>query len=94
VPTPSGRNFLQWLSLPLNTPADKRPCPIQLVHRPCQLDAYLNEDEGVIRRIRLEALLQRTGKVLSLFWWISAQNAWLRAYERAGWVGIEQQCFV
>ncbi|KAF2449355.1 hypothetical protein P171DRAFT_469425 [Karstenula rhodostoma CBS 690.94] len=93
VPTPSGQNFLQWLSMPMNTPADKQLCPNQLVHRPCHLDAYLNEDEGHVRRIRPEALLQRTAKVLSLFWWLKAQNAWLKAYEGAGWVGIESQCY-
>ncbi|KAL5374785.1 hypothetical protein DPSP01_011714 [Paraphaeosphaeria sporulosa] len=93
VPTPSGQNFLQWLSLPLNTPADKQPCPNQLLHRPCHLDAYLNEDEGFVRRIRPEALLQRTAKVLSLFWWIAVQNAWLKAYEGVGWAGIEGECY-
>ncbi|KAL1594533.1 hypothetical protein SLS60_010293 [Paraconiothyrium brasiliense] len=93
VPTPSGQNFQQWLSQPLNTPVHKRPCPGQLVHRPCALDGYLNEDEGVVRRVKPEALLQRTGKVLSLFWWVSAQNAWLKRYMAAGWVGIEQECY-
>jgi hypothetical protein len=53
----------------------------------------LSEDEALVRQVRPEALLRRTCKVLSLFWWISAQNAWLRVYESAGWVGIEQACF-
>ena len=89
-PTPSGANFVEWLDQPLNTPAEKRPCPGQLRHRPCVLDSYLTEDEGTIRRIAPEALLQRTAKVLSLFWWVSAQNAWLKVYEEGQWVGIEQ----
>ncbi|KAJ4359685.1 uncharacterized protein N0V89_000241 [Didymosphaeria variabile] len=93
VPTPSGQNFKQWLAQPLNTPVHKQPCPGQLMHRPCALDGYLNEDEGSVRRIKPEALLQRTGKVLNLFWWISAQNACLKRYMAAGWVGIEQECY-
>ncbi|KAF9741349.1 hypothetical protein PMIN01_00888 [Paraphaeosphaeria minitans] len=93
VPTPSGQNLLHWLSLALNTPPHKQPCPDQLVHRPCHLDAYLDEDEGLVRRMRPEALLQRTAKVLSLFWWVAAQNAWLEMYEGTGWAWIEKECY-
>ena len=88
--TPNGAKFVQWLAAPLNTPAEKRPCPAQLQHRPCALDAYLTEDESEIRRMQPEALMQRTGKTMSLFWWISAQTTWLKRYESVGWVNIEQ----
>lgn len=61
------------------------------MHRPSALDGYLDEEEGLVRRMEAEALIWRTGKVLGLFWWVKAQSAWLRGYEEVGWEGVERE---
>jgi hypothetical protein len=88
--TPNGTNFIQWLQIPPTT-SPYTHVPSQMIHRPSQLDLWLGEDEGVVRRVHPKALLLRTARVLGLFWWLCGCNGVLEGYEGVGWVGMERE---
>jgi hypothetical protein len=92
--TPNGTNFAQWLRQPLyvqlTTPNPRSYSPPQLqLRRNTQLDLYLEENEAAIRGMHPRALLNRTVKVLRLFWWVCTCNAKLAWYLAADWKGMQ-----
>jgi hypothetical protein len=89
--TPNGTNLVQWLNTPPNTPPPHIHVPVQLRHRGTQLDLYLEEDEMAVRRIHPSALLERTARVLHLFWGLVGCNSGLERYRLNGWVGMERE---
>ena len=88
--TPNGNDFLRWLHLPPDALPQVR-VPQQMIHRRTQLDLWLDENEAAVRRTHPRALLARTAKVLSMFWWLSGCNEALMGYERAAWVGMQRE---
>lgn len=64
--TPSGVQFLEWLSIPIG--------PAQTKHRPGEIDNYLRFSESAVRGWIMEELMRHTIRVLGIFWWISHSN--------------------
>ncbi|KAF2642881.1 hypothetical protein P280DRAFT_468185 [Massarina eburnea CBS 473.64] len=92
APTPNGTNMVQWLQTPISTPPPEYdPVPIQMIHRPSQLDWYLQESETEVRMVHPEHLMRRTARVFNAWWWIMQRNAVLEEYRLNGWAGIERE---
>jgi hypothetical protein len=94
--TPNGRDMMEWLRRPISMPlgyANDHAVPYQIIHRPSQLDMYLQEEEDAIRRIHPESLVRRTEKVLGAWWCVMQKNVGLEAYRQIGWRGIEREFF-
>ncbi|KAH7082939.1 hypothetical protein BKA63DRAFT_460863 [Paraphoma chrysanthemicola] len=89
-PTPSGASFAQWLHNPMNVPPGT-VLLVQMQHRGSVLDGYLNEDEVAVRQIAGPALIDRTVRVLKLYWWLWMANRWLVEYQDGGWAGMERE---
>jgi hypothetical protein len=45
-----------------------------MMHHSSVLDGYLDEDEYALRKVERRALMERTVKVLKIFWAIWARN--------------------
>ncbi|KAF2689819.1 hypothetical protein K458DRAFT_412680 [Lentithecium fluviatile CBS 122367] len=89
--TPNGTDFLQWLNGPPTLPLGHTKVPRQMIHRRTQVDAWLAEDERVIRRVHPRALLERTARVLGLFWWVAGCNRQLENHREMGWLGMGRE---
>jgi len=88
-PTPDGRRFSQWLRNDIFVPAPGHS-PAQLRHGVSVLDGYLDEDETALRQVERAALVERTVKVLRIYWWLWGTLRALQLRQDAGWVGMEE----
>jgi hypothetical protein len=55
------------------------------------LDGYLAEDEAVVRQVQIGALVDRTVRVLMLFWGLWMMNRKLMSYQERSWEGIDKE---
>jgi hypothetical protein len=68
-----------------------RSFPSQLYHQRSMLDGYLAEDEAVVRQVQIGALVDRTVRVLMLFWGLWMMNRKLMSYQERSWEGIDKE---
>ncbi|KAF1956985.1 hypothetical protein CC80DRAFT_491848 [Byssothecium circinans] len=91
---PNGTNMVRWLQTPMNTPPPEYPpFPHQMIHRPSQLDMYLQENETDVRGIHPQNLTRRTVEVFHAWWWVVGRNRWLEIYRGNAWRGMEREVF-
>jgi hypothetical protein len=89
-PTPNGARFVQWLASPPHAPKERK-APKQTAHRASMLDGYLDEDELATRKVDRRAIVERTVRVLKMFWDIWVMNRkLLEVQDRCGLGGTKQ----
>jgi hypothetical protein len=79
---------MQWLRMPIYVPQGSTPW--QLVHTVSALDGYLGEDETQVRQVDGRALVERTVKVLQVYWWLWGTLRTMQPLQQAGWAGAEE----
>jgi hypothetical protein len=86
--TPDGARFAQWLATPIHVPV---PLTLssQMYHQRSFLDGFLAEDEAAVRQLAPGALLDRTVRVLRLFWELWMRNRELQRCQDEDWEGME-----
>jgi hypothetical protein len=88
-PMPNGSRFVQWLRNLIHIPGG-RQMPTQMQHQQSKLDGYLAEDETEIRQVEAGALLERTGWLLSIYWWLWIRNRKLAELQEGGWEVMDE----
>lgn len=66
------------------------PAPHQMAHRVSDIDTYLTDDEGRVRGMRGDELVERTARVLGVWWGITVNTVTLMEFEGREWVGVER----
>lgn len=61
-----------------------------MAHRVSDIDTYLTDDEGRVRGMRGDELVERTARVLGVWWGITVNTVTLMEFEGREWVGVER----